>query len=121
MSDSRSDGERLDLTPLDPSTEADRFEQLVGRIRSTAAAELMRRQEELGVWGILAQWRRAVVAAAGVLAVASILTLVLLQPSVMSEGQRATVVGIPDQWADWIRDDTQLGPEDLLSMGWSEE
>lgn len=109
----RREEERLDFTALH---DAERFETLVGRIRQAATPELLRRQNRLTLWGTFARWRRAIMVASSALALASVLVLVLIQPTTVTESGFAESLGIPQQWAEWIESGENPGPADLLDL-----
>ena len=113
-------GERLDLSPLDPRVDTERFERLVEEIRRAATPELLRRQGALGVWGEIARWRRAILVASGGLALASLLVLGMMQPSTSTESGLAETFGVPGEWARWVESGENPGPGDLLSVERSE-
>ena len=116
----RDRDERVDLSALDPCEDPERFERLVRGIRRAATPELMRRQGALGLWGELARWRRPILAASGVLAIASVLVLATVRPSSSTRSFAAETLGIPAEWAHWIESGDRPGPADLLSAEWSE-
>jgi len=112
--------DRLDLSPLDPRADAERFERLAGEIRRAARPELVRRQGALGLWGEFARWRRGILIASGGLAFASILVLGMMQPSTSTQSGLAETFGIPEVWAQWVESGENPGPGDLLSLERSE-
>lgn len=109
------DPDRLDLAPLDPLADPDRFEQVLGRLRRAAAPALRRRQAALGVWGFLGRWRRSIYAAAGVLATSALLVLLAIPPRATTT-TLAESVGVPGDLAPWTRSDETPPPASLLQM-----
>ncbi|MGH7505809.1 MAG: hypothetical protein ACRELX_09165 [Longimicrobiales bacterium] len=63
--------DRLDLSPLDPSADASRWEWLVASIVERASPELSRRAARNSLLGSLADWAWPALSAAAVLAVVS--------------------------------------------------
>ena len=117
----REPPERVDFAALDPRAEGEHFDRLVARIRTAATPELLRRQEAaLGLWGTFARWRRTILATSAALALASVLTLVLVEPQAGDSGEAGTILGLPDPWAEWVQNDAEPGPGDLLTVGRSE-
>jgi hypothetical protein len=140
----------LNLRALDPQGEPEHFEHLVQRVRRAATPELVRRQREAetagaiglggaaerlrgrrrdrgwglarepGVWGLIAHWRRALLLASGVLAVASLLVLLLVKPESTSRSSWTEGLGIPQKVTQWIESGEQPGPGDLISANGGE-
>jgi hypothetical protein len=65
------DGERLDLTPLDPTMNEERWERMVDGILQRARPELMRRAARAGLLGTLGDWMWPALTAAALAAVVS--------------------------------------------------
>ena len=65
------DGERLDLTPLDPMMDDQRWERVVGGILLRARPELARRAARAGLLGVLGEWMWPALSAAALAAVVS--------------------------------------------------
>jgi len=65
------EADRLDLSPLDPETEPDRWERLVAGIVDAASPELTRRAARASLLGSLAELRWPALSAAAVLALIS--------------------------------------------------
>jgi hypothetical protein len=73
--------EAPDLGPLDPGSEADRWDRMVSIIMARCAPELRRRQNvpNLGVFDGLLAWSRPALATAAALALLSLLALTQLE------------------------------------------
>src|SRR5690606_358270 len=69
----------IDLSPLDPAADPDRWERLIETIARAAAPELARRAETRSVIAIIGHWLRPALAAGIVLAVGATATLSLLE------------------------------------------
>lgn len=63
--------ERLDLSPLDPTADPDRWERLIRSIRQRAEPELARRAAARSVLAVIGSFARPAMAAAAVLATLS--------------------------------------------------
>jgi len=72
--------ERLDLSPLDPTTDEVGWRRLAARIRERAAPELARRAGREGVLGTLGHWAWPTAAAAALVALMSASALALVRP-----------------------------------------
>ena len=114
------DPDRLDLTPLDPRADASRFERLVREVRRAAASELVRRQASLTPWGQIARWRRPILSASGLLALASAAVVVLVHPSAKTQITVAEAFGVPSQVAHWVQATDNPTPGELLGLERSE-
>lgn len=116
------DDRRLDLTPLDPFRDAERFERMVRSIVSRAAPELERRAEaDPSLFALLAAWARPMLAAAAVLLAVSgtLFSLVDRVSAGASTGVYAgliDVLGVPAPAADWLREDREPVLEELLLL-----
>lgn len=108
---------RVDLTPLDPAIDAARFEDLVRGVLGAAAPELARRQLPPPVYALIARWRRPVLAAAGLLAAASLAVLLLTHPVSEQRETLAEAGGVPREWAAWAQADRNPTPAELLVLG----
>ena len=92
----------LKLAALDPQSEPEHFERLIGRVRRAATPELIRRQAEfgregelgiwgqLGLWGQIARWRRAILLASGALAACPTTSISLAARSMLTTPSRTT-------------------------------
>jgi hypothetical protein len=105
------DDDRVDLSPLDPTRNADRFARAVGRIMAGAAPALVRRRARVTPIGAVARWWRPTLALAAALTLAAVGVLVEVQDTTATtEPQSAGVaeaLGIPTAMAPWL---TAEGP-----------
>lgn len=115
------DPERVDLIPLDPRADTARFERLVREVRRAATPELVRRQAGLTVWGQIAHWRRPILAAAGLLTLASVIVMAVAHPSTAKQTTFAEACGVPSPVARWVRATDKPTPGDLLGVEWSSQ
>jgi hypothetical protein len=109
--------ERIDFSALDPTAEAERFEEIVGRIGASAAPALAARRAQASVFGQVAGWWRPLLAAASIAGIVSAATLALVQGSALeSEAEIgvAEAIGVPEQIAQWVRSDESPDPSELL-------
>lgn len=116
----RPDAEdRLDLTALDPTADAERFGHVVRRIGARAASELARRasadvsararsfdQPAIAVVDVMRGWQRVLWPAAAAIALVSLATLGLVEypttEGVSAESQLAQALGVPASLAEWV-------------------
>jgi len=105
------DDDRVDLRPLDPTRDADRFARTVGRIMAGAAPGLVRRRARVTPFGTVVRWWRPTLALAAALTLAAVGVLVEVQDTaVATEPQTAGVaeaLGIPTAMSPWL---TSEGP-----------
>ncbi|UCC74690.1 MAG: hypothetical protein JSV86_09110 [Gemmatimonadota bacterium] len=109
--------ERIDLSALDPTTDAERFEEVVGRINAAVAPAMAARRAGATVFGQVAGLWRPLLAAAAIAGVISAATLALVQspaPENEAEIGLAEVIGVPQQIAQWLRSDESPDPSELL-------
>jgi hypothetical protein len=116
MGSRRMDETHVDLTPLDPLADADRFDRVLRQLRRAAAPSLRSRRAALGVWGFLKRWRRPVYTAAGFLAASSLLVLTSVPPARTTSPTLAELVGVPGDLAPWTRSAQPPSPASLLQM-----
>ena len=110
---------RLDLSPLDPRSDAARFEQLVHGVRRAATTELVRRQGSQTLWGQIARWRRPILAASGAVAFVSVIVLAVAHPSTATPTTQTTVAeafGVPSPVARWVQANDKPTPGSLLGL-----
>lgn len=107
----------IDLSPLDPSAEPERWERLVRAITERAAPELARRAQQAGVLSILGRWVWPTLAAATLAAVISGAVLATAQQT-QSEvpGGIADAIGLPEPVASWIEEGRGPTGADLLAV-----
>ena len=119
--------DRIDLSPIDPLEDHERFEQLVGAITERATYQLAERRARFSAVGQVAQWWRPMLAAAAVLLIMSVTTLARVDAPA-ADGQMtqsvsddevsfAVAMGVPQQFAQWIGTDEAPTPAELLTVG----
>lgn len=111
------DGDRLDLSALDPTADGERFEGTVARIMARAAPELRRRAAREGLFGALADWAWPALSAAAVLALLSGAALALARQEVSAEETIVTVVDameLAEPVSRWIVEDRTPTTSDLI-------
>ena len=105
----------IDLGPLDPTANTERFDAAVAAVMRDAASELERRRLRSSAMGQLDRWRWPLLAAAAVTALVS--GAVLWQTragAFLPETGVAEALGVPTQLAAWVRDEHSQSPEQLL-------
>jgi hypothetical protein len=110
-------GERFDLTPLDPTRDSERFESAVRAIIDAASEQLAARRAGVGVFTQVAGWWKPLLAAAaitGIVALAALASLPAGGPADGSEGGIAEAIGIPEQVASWVLEEEAPDVADLL-------
>ncbi len=111
--DDRNEPERIDLSALDPGADAARLERMVAQVRVAATPELLRRAsiarsrfEGLGLLGLCLRWRRSILAASALLAIASSATLITVRATTGSttteQTSLAETLGVPSEWTRWL-------------------
>jgi hypothetical protein len=110
------DRDGIDLSPLDPAIEAERWANLLHRVNAAAAPELARRASSPGSMLILAQWTRPILAVAAVLALVSlsIFRLTLPASDVAGVASFAEALGFPTPVAEWLTEGRAPVEDDLL-------
>ena len=109
--------ERIDFSALDPTAEGERFEEAVGRINAAAAPALAARRARVSVFGQVAGWWRPLLAAAAIAGIVSAATLALVEgPALEGESEVgvAEAIGVPEQIAQWVRNDESPDPSEVL-------
>jgi negative regulator of sigma E activity len=109
--------ERIDFSGLDPTADAERFDDIVDSIGEAAAPALAARRARAGVFGQVSGWWRPLLAAAAIAGIVSAATLAGVQtPAVESEEELglAEAIGVPQQIAQWVRSDEVPEPAELL-------
>ncbi|HEX6323491.1 MAG TPA: hypothetical protein VFZ36_07185 [Vicinamibacterales bacterium] len=106
------DGDRLDLTPLDPTMDEQRWERMIGGILMRARPELTRRAARAGLLGVLGDWLWPALSAAALAAVVS--GAVLAQAGSRMEGTMLAggvvpALGLAEPVSVWL--DEGGGPE----------
>ena len=106
----------IDLTSLDPTADAARFDALVQGIAMRAEPLLLARRARLTGFGQISAWRRPVLLlAAAVALVAGVSLLRTRQPAARSETTLAEAIGTPSSMATWVRTGSAPSPADLLT------
>lgn len=106
--------DRIDLSAIDPRAKSEEFDQLVRGIRLAATPELIRRQARSSIWGQYRRWRRPLLAASGLLAIASAAVLLLVPPSTpRQEASLAAAFGVPSAVAQWVQSGETPTPDAL--------
>jgi hypothetical protein len=113
------DEDRIDLSPLDPARDPRAFERFVRDTCSAAGPELLRRRVAVPLVGLIVAWRRPILAAAALLAIASGLALLKVsqQPLSPDENAVAEALGVPSTLADWTQAGDRPSPGELLEPG----
>lgn len=109
--------DRIDFAPLDPTEDPQRFDRIVGAIAERAAEELAARRLKANVFGQVVHWWKPLLAAAAITGIVSISALARLQdsaPESETEIGLAEAIGVPEQVADWIRNEDAPTPAELL-------
>ncbi len=109
--------DHLDLTPLDPTADEARFEQLVASISERAADQLARRRARSSAIAQLTLWKRPMLIAAAVIGIVSVTVLARTQstaPLIEEPTGVAEAIGVPVQLAQWARSGQVPDPAELL-------
>ncbi len=119
MSHERNEAaDRMDLSPLNALESDEALERFVGRVRTAATRELLRRQAPPRLDAMIVRMRRPILATSGLLAAASLLVLLTLHlPSARSSDAVATAMGVPGVLADWAYAVEQPSLGELISSG----
>jgi hypothetical protein len=109
------DERRIDLTPLDPTLERERWERRIAAIVVLAAPELARRAAAAeSPMQVLVGWFRPALSAAAVLALCAGGALTLLLPADAPEPAAAVdALRLPEPIALWLGDDQPPTVADL--------
>lgn len=113
------EGNRIDLSAIDPTLEPERWERLVVRINVAARLELARRSRQAGVLGLLSRWAWPTVAAAGLAAILSGAALAVTQNRVLAAESTDGVVqflGITEPIAGWLDADRPPTAADVIVL-----
>ena len=106
------DSERIDLTPLDPTVDAVRWEMLLGGIRERTAVEMALRADR-GVLGVLGNWAWPLLAAASIVAVLSGGALALLRPPEPFSGV-IQALQVSEPVSTWLEQGGPITTSDVL-------
>jgi len=104
----------LDLTPVDPTRDTERFEEMVAAIRFRSEAAFVRRRRRPTILDGVAGWWTPALAAAALIAAASAVTWVVAYPASAQPSIVAEATGVPAAVADWAQTDTTPSPGELL-------
>jgi hypothetical protein len=116
------DDTRMDLSALDPVRDPTRLERSASVIAARVAPSLRRRRERPPVmWLELAQWRAPILAAAGLVAVVSIVVMSSPRSTSIavtsdSPGTLAEAAGVPATVASWVESGTPPSNDALLGV-----
>jgi anti-sigma-K factor RskA len=115
------DDDRMDLTPLDPAADRARFERVVAGIADRVAPSLRARRMRRNVWGELAAWRRPVLTAAALLAVAATAVIARVPRAGTAGGTSAAgslieAAGMPSRLAGIVESSAPPGPSDVVGL-----
>ena len=101
------DNDRIDLSPLDPTRDRERFERAIQSIQAAAAPELLARRDRGSALTQLVQLRRPMLAAASVAAVISTGVLLRVQTpeTTGSTDVVAEALGVPSVLAMGVQQD----------------
>lgn len=117
----------VDLSAIDPTTRADRFDAVVADVLDGSRFELARRRKAaIGVGATLLQWGRVAWPAAAAVALASLAVLRTEAPALGAtpdamtiEEEMALAVGVPEALAPWVSETDAPGLGEIL-IGWEE-
>jgi len=108
----------LDLSPIDPTRDTERFEQMVAAIRFRSEAVFVRRRRRPTILDGVAGWWTPALAAAAVIAAASAVSWIVALPASAQQSVLAEATGVPAAVADWAQTDATPSPGELLvSLG----
>jgi len=110
---------RTDFSPLDPTEDAERFEDIVASISDAAAPMLAARRARASVVGQLGLWWKPLLAAAAITGIVSVGALLHYQASTrtiaeLEEVGIAEAIGVPSRIADWVWSDEVPTTAELL-------
>ena len=110
----------MDLSPVDPTADPERFDQLVESVIARAADELAARRIRSGPVVQIAAWRRPMLAAAAVVAVlaGTVLTQTRIPETMAIEETDGVgeAVGVPVEIAQWLWEETVPSTADLFGV-----
>lgn len=112
------DPERLDLSPLDPAADAERWARLATAIARRAAPELARRAALKSPLYLLAGWARPMLSAAAALAAIAVTTLATADRTPRREAALprglVEVLQVPAPAATWLQEEREPTVDDLI-------
>ena len=111
--------DRIDFSPLDPTEDTERFEDIVASISDAAAPALAARRARAGVFGQVGHRWKPLVAAAAITGIVSVGALLHYQASTATIAELedvgiAEAIGVPSQIADWVWSDEAPTTAELL-------
>ncbi len=116
---------RIDLSALDRTADAARFDRIVAQITDEASAELAARRARSNVIGQITRWTKPTLAAAASLAVISVATLTQIETTTARTADEPTLaeaIGVPAQVAEWLgNDESPTADQLLVALGGGEE
>jgi len=117
----------VDLAPVDPTGEANAFDQRVRNVMEDARFELARRRQQIGLFGTMpARWNRVAWPAAAAVALASLAVLRTSAPALAAvdevtvEEEMALAFGVPEALAVWVAEPESPQLTEIL-VGWEQE
>lgn len=105
---------RVDLSPLDPLADAAEFERTLDRIRSRVEPLLAARRPAPDVWSVIADWRRPILVASGVLAFVGAMVLLPLGRRSNDAGSLAEAAGFRGSIAEWVESGRVPSSADII-------
>ena len=108
--------DRTDFMELDPTSDPERFDEIVASIMAAASDELESRRYRTNALGQLVRWTRPLLAAAaitGVVSVAAVASVDDDSQALDSQTGIAEAIGMPEQIAEWVRSDDAPEPAEL--------
>ncbi len=111
------DEDRIDLSPLDPTRDRDRFERAIQSIQVAAAPELLARSERGGLLTQLVRLRGPMLAAASIAAIVSagvLLKVEVPEASASTDGV-AEALGVPSVLALGVHQERAPSLSELLT------
>jgi hypothetical protein len=108
------DEERIDLSPLDPARDPQRWQAFVERTLGRAEAALERRGRA-GAWGVLAAWGRPVLAAAAVLAAVLVAATALIRGGAKDAGASGAAHVLAVHSSEWATGARPFSTRELIA------
>ena len=108
--------DRTDFAGLDPTSDPERFEDIVASIMAAASDELEARRYRSNALGQVVGWWRPLLAAAaltGIVSVAALASVDTDPQTLESQIGIAEAIGMPEQIAEWVRSDEVPEPAEL--------
>lgn len=107
----------IDLSSLDPTLDRGRFDGVVGAIMQKASDELHRRRSRNNVIGEITRWYRPILTAAAAAVAVLAVSLARSPSQIVSDDSTgvAEAIGIPADWALWVRGEARPTAIELYS------